>query len=88
MSKMVVNNKIGMQEELSVIDMKPGHTYKVTFSDGSVNNVLACRTDGWHIDIANNERLIVCFENSMAYVVDSGYISHIEHINVEVEITK
>lgn len=53
-----------------------------------LNNVLECRTDGWHIDIANNERLIVCFKNSMAYVVDSGYISHIEHINVEVNITK
>lgn len=88
MSKMIVNNKTDMKEELSVIDMKPGHTYKVTFNDGSVKNVLVCHTDGWHIDIASNERLVVCFENSMGLVIDSDYVNHIEHISVEVNITK
>lgn len=88
MSKMVVNNKIGMKEELSVIDMKPGHTYRVTFNDGNVKDVLVCHADGWRIDIASNEKLIVCFENSVACVVDSDLINHIEHINVEVNIAK
>lgn len=88
MSKMIVNNKIGTKEVLSVTDMEPGHTYRVTFNDGNVKDVLVCHADSWHIDIENNEKLIVCFENSVACIIDSDLVNHIEHINVEVNIAK
>lgn len=88
MGKIVVNNKIGIKEELSVMDMVPGHTYQVTFNDGTISNVLVCYIDSWHVNVEDCERLVVSFDNSAAYVIDNNFISHIEHINIEVNITK
>lgn len=88
MGRIMVNNKIGIKENLKVTDMKYGYTYRVTFNDGTTNDVLVCHDGYCILNIKSNERLIMSFDNNAVYVVDDDLIRNIEHVNIEVNITK
>lgn len=87
MGKMIINDKIGVKEKLKVTDMKYGYTYRITFNDGTIYNVLVCHDGYGSLNIKSNERLVISFNNKAVYVVNDDLIRNIEHINIEVNIT-